>query len=487
MRRTAEARYDHDVPARLQPIRIDTTFYAPRHPLLEKLAVAIEHLGHHSGAKRTIELVVGTDREIGGEHSPERRVGITPINVAQLVQFFREMGLDLTIAVHENAGIYAGWGDGDFVRAGASIIRREEIRFHRNPPDVFHALKEPSRYEADFRGPFLRIGALHSGDYSPDGGFARLVARQDVAIFDGSATGASGKFRIPIRGRMSVFAGEIAADWVVAHMASRGTTGRVVIVGGGKVGASCCRKLSSKSGVSEIVVCETAVNEERLAEVAQELSVVDKVCVVGIRGLDDPALVAAVEGAAAVVFAVFSPGSRAPRVASLEMLQRQVSPKGTVIDVSIDERGAIQDDEADPEWNSERLIPWFEQRLDPIRYQAIPNMPREYPREASAAHGDVVTPYLAVLLYLSALHGGPMAVVDQLRQIAVDTTSADPLEVAPFEVLKALVQDLRNGLAVYPADGRLQIASTMPLADRQAIERLLNQRQAPPSNGEVRS
>ncbi|HEX7704832.1 MAG TPA: NAD(P)-binding domain-containing protein [Thermoanaerobaculia bacterium] len=451
-----------------------STFNAPRHAMLEKLASAIKQSDSRPWAKRSIELVLGTDREIGGEQSPERRVGITPDNVAQLIQFFAGTGIDLTVRVLADAGIHAGWTDADYVRAGAKVIRREEFRLHATPPDVVHALKEPSTYESEIPGPFLRIGAMHGGDLSPDSGTARLLARGDVAIFDGSATGAPGKFRIAIRGPMSDFAGTIAAEWVLEHLASTELDGRIVIVGGGRVGTACVRKLAA-SGVREIVVCEAGANPQRLAEVARELSLLGNVRVIGIAGLDDENLAAALDGAAAVVFAVFAPGNRAPRVASLEMLRERLSPGSLVIDVSIDERGAIQDDDADPDWNSEMLIPWLEHRLDPIRYRAVPNMPREYPQEASRAHGDAVTPYLATLLYLSALEGGPVAALDRITQLPANPHCDDPLHAETSEVLSALMNDLRNGLAVYPAGGRVVVTDAVPEADRRIIETLLGE------------
>ena len=234
------------------PIRIDTSFYAPRHRVLDKLARSIDREGSHGWAKRDVELVLGTDREIGGPHSPERRVGITPYNVAQLIQFFAELDVQLDVRVLQDAGAFAGWPDSDYIRAGARMIRREEIAFHGAPPDVVHALKEPSLYEADFPGTFLRIGALHGGDFRPESGLAQLLARRDVALFDGSATGSPGEFRIPIRGGMSIFAGKIAAEWVLKHLTDLDLRGRVVIVGGGKVGSACVRKVPAAEAVPGI-------------------------------------------------------------------------------------------------------------------------------------------------------------------------------------------------------------------------------------------
>src|SRR4029079_15948340 len=103
-----------------------------------------------------------------------------------------------------------GFSDADFVAAGAEILTEGEIAWHDGPPDVVHALKEPSRYEAQVPGPSCRIGALHTGDFHSEGGLAGLLRKRNVAIFDGSHVGAPDVFRIPIRGGLWRLAGERA-------------------------------------------------------------------------------------------------------------------------------------------------------------------------------------------------------------------------------------------------------------------------------------
>src|ERR1044071_9735848 len=163
--------------------------------------------------------------------------------------------------------------------------------------------------------------------------------------------------------------------------------------------------------------------------------------------------------------------SRYSRVASVRRVLPQLPPFTT--------NSAIRQWSSMCRWTSEKLIPWFEERLRPLRYRAVPNMPRAYPHEASAAHGDVITPYLATLLYLTARYGGPLGALRWLRKIPIDLRGADPLVVDERDVLSALLQDLRNGLAVCPTAQGLEIADTMPAPYRSAIQILLEQAPVP--------
>jgi alanine dehydrogenase len=457
------------------------------HETLARLSRSIAHregpANQRVWQKRHVELVLGSDREIGrkpslkgqGGSTQERRVGITPDQVADLRAMFKGLDLRLSVLVLERAGARAGYADADYVHAGAEILGRDELVWHDGPPDVVHALKEPSAYEADLPGPFLRIGALHSGDFHEHSGFSRLLEKGNVTVFDGSNIGAPAAFRIPIRGRMSVFAGEIAAEWVGEHLGQRALHGHVVVAGGGYAGRACVRKLLASGSVTKVTILENQRDPARVDAVRSEFAGDVRVGVAGIAGVDDAALAGLLQGAVGLVFAVAAPKGRAPHVLTLPTLN-QLDPAALVVDISIDERGAILDANADPDWPSERLIPHFEAALRPRRYRAITNMPRAYPFEASAAHGEAILPYLATLLYLAAREGGAEGVTRHLRTVAVDRGGPDPLRVAEPELLPALIQDLRNGMAVHPTPKGLALADSIPSADRAQIVAFLGRR-----------
>lgn len=434
--------------------------------LLDALKTSIrEHHPLRSPRKRKVELLLGNDREIGREkHLQEKRVGIVPDHVRQLFGFFADLGVDLSVLVMQGAGQRAGFADTDFVAAGAEIITLEELEYHDGPPDVVHALKEPSLYERTIPGPFCRIGAVHSGDFHSDSGLGSLLEKKNIAIFDGSHTGAPDAFRIPIRGGMSIFAGHIAAEWVLGHLQQRHLSGRAVVVGAGNAGKAAVSRLAAKPEVTEVCLLDSDEYPERLEQIRASLAAEPKVRVEGIRGSDHPHLVRALDGAVAVVFAVARPGEEAPRVVHVDTLQDKLAEGAIVVDISIDEKGAIHDPAIRKSWTSSEIIDHFNKVFASHRhraYRAITNMPRAYPKEASEAHGESILPYLAALLFLAAREGGAKGVVQYLERRPFEGRNPDPRSVRPDQVLDALVQDLRNGMAFYPHDGRIMVSDTV--------------------------
>ena len=469
--------------------------------LLESLKASI--LDHHplrSPRKRRVELLLGNDREIGREtRSQERRVGITPDHVRELRAFFADLRLELSVLVMQGAGQRAGFADSDFVAAGAEILTEGELQYEERAPDVVHALKEPSRYESLIQGPFCRIGALHTGDFHAEGGLAGLLRKQNVAIFDGSHIGAPDVFRIPIRGSMSIFAGEIAAEWVIDHLQYRRASGRAVVVGAGNAGQAALRKMAADPAVTEVYLLDSAEDPKRLEQIRAGLADVPKARVEGISGTDHPALLAAVDGAVAVVFAVARPREAAPKVVHVNSLKQRLADGAVVVDISIDEKGAIQDPEIRRTWSLEQIIEHLSHTFAGSRnrvYRALANMPRAYPQPASRKHGETVLPYIATLLFLAARDGGAEGAIRHLVGRPVDGRSPDPHKAEPARVLDALIQDLRNGMAFYPQsdprfdpkNGRLVVSDTV--ADRASAFDFLYRQQIPfefstPARGEA--
>ncbi len=450
--------------------------------LLDRLRDGIRLAGVPRYRQPAVELLLGSDREIGREsRSLEKRVGITPLQARRLREFGDELGFRLDVLVVRGAGERSGYPDADYIAAGAEIVERDELPHLDGPPAVVHALKEPSPYERSIPGPFCRIGALHTGDFAAESGLAGLLLANRAAIFDGAGIGASGAYRIPIRGRMSELAGEIAADWIGGHLDRRGLAGRVVVVGAGYAGCSAVRRLAGRhgAGAREIHLFDDADRPDRLAALAAAFAPLGAVAVGGTRGLDHPDLAAALEGAVAVLFAVARPGHGAPKVVHVNTLKERPREGALIVDISIDEGGAVMDPAIRRTWSSKEIIPHLSAILHQagLEYRATSNMPRAYPKRGSEAHGGVILPYLATLLFLAAREGGAEGVVDHLRTLDRRRDNPDPAQVEPAEVLAALTQDLRNGLAFYPRRGRVVVEDIV--ADRHKILDFLYRRDVP--------
>lgn len=430
--------------------------------------------------KRGVELFLGSDREIGrARHALEKRVGIIPDQVRALRELFDALHLRLQVYVLRGAGERAGYPDDDFIRAGAEIVTDDQLEFLDGPPDVVHALKEPSTYEARIPRPFCRIGALHTGDFGPTSGLGELLLQGNVAVFDGSNIGAPATRRIPIRGRMSVFAGEIAADWLLEFLSRhRAVESEVAVVGAGYAGRAAVAKLFDSDLIRRVHLFDSATRPEQIEALARHYAG-SRVEVRGIAGVDDPALLASLEVCSGLLLAVAAPGKRAPKVVHVETLRR-MRERSLVVDISIDERGAILDPTVRESWLADQIIPHLEQRIGGYKgheYRAITNMPRAFPEPASKAHGEVILPYLATLLYLAAETGGPMGLVKRLTSRKVEPANPDPEKAEEGSVLEALAQDLRNGLAFWPlrtAEAVRNLGAAAPT--RTVIERIVADR-----------
>jgi alanine dehydrogenase len=438
--------------------------------LFERLVRELVHRSANAPfARRSVDFLLGTDRFIGRkQHAIEKRVGVTPAQIRKLHDAFKSMHLGLHTFVIAGAGARAGYADCDYVHAGAEIIGLDELEWLDGPPDVVHALKEPSSYEARIPKPFCRIGALHSGDFDGACGLADLLVSGPVAVFDGSNIGASRAFRIPIRGRMSKVAGQIAGEWMIEQLDRRRASAcRAIVVGGGCAGQAALRQLLGDARCAKVHLFDDAMQPARLAQLREVFAGEPRVEVGGISGTDDPHLLAALDGAFGVIFAVARPQERAPKTLRVESLAR-LRRGGIAVDISIDEGGAIHDPNIRAAWSSKETIPYLTRRIaaDGIDYRALSNMPRAYPHGASAAHGEEILPYIAALLFLSAQLGGPAAVQQEIAARAADTASPDPALAAPGHVLDALIQDLRNGLAFSFSGSRVTVHDIIADKDR---------------------
>lgn len=400
---------------------------------------------------REVRFLLGTDVHIGDPDTCEQRVAITPLQAGELKQWLNQLGVKLSLFVVKDAGARAGFSDNDYRAVGATIVAEPEIPTMEPGFHLVHALKEPTDYEADIPGPYLRIGALHSGDFRSDCGLAKvLVKAPHRAIFDGSAVGGfaySGpfpnkpKFRIPLRSSMSVYAGWLAGEDVGNGL---GDDEKVVVSGGGVVGTSAVNVLLEKHAAQlrEVLIIEKF--PERCAQLREQYRHHPQVMVKeGFEiEMDD------IQDAKGLILTIFIQGSGStPKVVDLPRLEL-MSEGGDVVDVAIDEGGGVhipREDKIDPttglpyQVTVEEIRETVESLPNKLRYHADNHMPRRRPREASIEHGKTALMYLGVLLYLCASETSVDGALDRILD-------QDYIE-APAHILQGLMLDLKHGLA----------------------------------------
>nr|WP_279382600.1 hypothetical protein [Acanthopleuribacter pedis] len=395
---------------------------------------------------------MGTDVHIGEPGSYEQRVAITPDQMAMLKNWLKELGVNSHFYVVAGAGNGAGFSDAQYGEAGGSIIEENQIPNMAHQPDLVHALKESTAYEATIPGSFIRIGALHSGDFRPNTGLAEFVARGSFSgIFDGSAVGGFAykmdtkirpKYPVPLRSSMSVYAGKLAGLDVSEHL---DVDEKVVVSGGGIAGTSAVSVLLEEKNLSrirEILILEKF--PRRCEALREEYAAYPKVRIKQAGLVEDEDL----EGAKGFILTIFLQGSGdTPKVADVSQL-RLMRENSAIVDVAIDEGGGIsipKEEIVDPETGRRPLITADDVREaisklgKNLAYTADNHMPRRQPKLASVEHGETALMYLATLLYLAAREGGAEAAMKHIMD-------QDYIE-NPKDILHALVLDLKHGLA----------------------------------------
>jgi alanine dehydrogenase len=414
-------------------------------PRLEaELRQALPLLGY---ARRRVRFLLGSDEDI--DH--ETRVALVPRHVEALGEALGEAGLELEVLVASGAGDRAGFRDAEYAAAGARVVGRDEIA-RLGPVDVLHALKEPTACESEVPGPLLRIGALHLASYPP--GLCRMLARRNfAAIFDGGTVGScsyllDGGDRTPIVASMSRFAGSVAGRKLVEGLTEKGLgAGKVVVVGGGVAGLAAIGEIGPKT--AKLVVIERyPPTRERLPGLLRAHGFRDFEIV---PDLTDEAL----RDAVGVIFAHRSGAKAAEKVCTFDQI-RLMRTGAAVVDIAIDQGGSIRHDGYCEDDNAAASRDKYRALLRDYYYFSETNMPRAVPREASEVHGDASWVYVASLLALTALHGGPCeATREILRHQVRALGTADG--VGGRDLVGCLVQDLRNGLQIAAGEAGVRI------------------------------
>lgn len=311
----------------------------------------------------------------------ENRVGLTPSAVQTLVQDGHE------VFIETNAGAGASFPDELYTEAGATIVATAEEAW---AADMVVKVKEPLEAEYGFlRDDLLLFTYLHLAADRPL--TEALMKAGTTAVAYETVTDARGT--LPLLTPMSQVAGRLAVIEGAHHLLSTqggrgvlapGVPGtqpaRVVVIGGGQVGASA---VAMAHGLrAEVTVLDLDPHVlQRFDDQYQG----------GVRTIvsDPAALEAELLQADLVVGAVLVPGAAAPKLVKEDVVKR-MKEGAVLVDVAIDQGGCFE--------NSHKTShddPTF--KVHDTLFYCVANMPGAVANTSTRALGSATLPYTRAL------------------------------------------------------------------------------------------
>jgi alanine dehydrogenase len=318
---------------------------------------------------------VGVPSEIKpGEH----RVGLTPTAVREYV------GHGHSVLVQSGAGLGAGYADGAYLKAGATIAADAAAVF--SGADMIIKVKEPQKIEWERLEPrHILFTYLH---LAPDPAQTEgLLKSGCAAIAYETVTDAKGG--LPLLAPMSEVAGRIAvfsaAETLLKHNGGMGlllcgvpgvAPARVVVLGGGVVGSNAARMAAGLG--AEVVVLERSIPRMRELDDLYQGRILTRYST--FAAVEEEILKADV-----IIGAVLTAGAAAPKLVRREHL-KQMKPGSVLVDVSIDQGGCFETSK--PTTHAEPTY-----TVDGVVHYCVANMPGAAPRTSSEALGNATLPF----------------------------------------------------------------------------------------------
>jgi len=325
----------------------------------------------------------------------EGRVGLTPANVAELVDKGHE------VFVEKDAGLLSGFADEAYVSAGATLV---DAKTGWDEADLVVKIKEPIAEEYKyFREGLMIYTYFHLASNEPltkalVDNKVTAIAYETVEMPDGS---------LPLLTPMSEIAGRMSIQ-VAANISEKpnggngillsGITGvapgKIVIIGGGVVGLNAAQMATGMQ--AEVVIFE--LNEERIKSLQTTFG--DKARVLKA---DEATIKEELATADVLVGAVLIPGGVAPKVVTKAMVQ-SMKPGSVIVDVAIDQGGSVETIDHYTTHDSPTYI------VENVIHYAVANMPGAVPRTATIGITNATAKYayaIADMGYKAAMEKYP--------------------------------------------------------------------------------
>lgn len=324
-------------------------------------------------------MKIGVPKEIKNN---EYRVGMTPTSVKELCR------LGHTVLVETKAGEGIGFKDEDYETAGASILNTAKDIF--SEAEMIVKVKEPQPEECRMlRSGQILFTYLH---LAPDPDQAKaLMDSGCIAIAYETVTDNFGGLPLlapmsEVAGRMSVQAGASLLEkgkggsGVLLGGVPGVSPGRVVILGGGVVGANAA-KMAVGLGAHVSIFDK---NPRRLNELDWIFNGRVETIYSTYNSVEEY-----VRNADLVIGAVLIAGAAAPRLVTRQML-KNMRQGSVLVDVAIDQGGCFETSR--PTTHAE---PTYE--VDGVTHYCVTNMPGAVARTSTVALNNATLPFITAL------------------------------------------------------------------------------------------
>ncbi|MEC3952948.1 alanine dehydrogenase [Nocardia sp. CDC153] len=318
---------------------------------------------------------IGVPREVKEQ---EYRVALTPAGAGELTRHGHE------VLVEVGAGVGSGFGDADYIAAGARIaLTSEEVW---GAAELVLKVKEPIAEEysrmrdGQVLFTFLHLAASRECTDAILRSGITAIAYETVRAADGS---------LPLLAPMSEVAGKLGSQVGAYHLMSpQGGAGvllggvpgvrpaDVVVLGGGVAGSNAAAVAVGMG--ARVTVLDT--NIARLRELDARFG--GRIATLGSNVTE---VEKAVLAADLVIGSVLVPGARAPKLVP-DSLVAHMRPGSVLVDIAIDQGGCFQS--SHPTTHAE---PTF--RVADSLFYCVANMPGAVPHTSTVALTNVTLPY----------------------------------------------------------------------------------------------
>ena len=322
---------------------------------------------------------IGCPKEIKPQ---EFRVGLTPNAAREAIAHGH------SVTVQTGGGVGAGFGDEDYIEAGAKVVETAKEIFAT--ADMVVKVKEPQPVErAMLREGQLLFTYLH---LAPDPEQTKdLLASGCTAIAYETVTDRNGG--LPLLAPMSEVAGRLApqvGSWTLQKAnGGRGVLmggvpgvgpARVVVIGGGVVGTHAARVAAGMG--ADVTVLDRSLPRMRYLDDVFSRDFKTMYASAGNT-------IEMVREADMVIGAVLIPGAAAPKLISRAQLS-EMKPGAAIVDVAIDQGGCFETSKA-----TTHQDPIYD--VDGIMHYCVANMPGAVARTSTIALGNATMPFMLAL------------------------------------------------------------------------------------------